>query len=384
MLMRHIPLIVFTFLLCIAAPIAAQDATPEIGWPIEQHCVGDPIPPPADWTYDGTIFAYEKYKGVRGLRSDLATSYHVTYEGDSVFNTAGSFSPDRKWFAVPVGETYLPITLSPATSHYAVNHIVVYSTDLARKVYTVHWQAGYEGYDTSIITPIRWLDNEHLIYTRQDGYVFGEPQFQTFIINPFTQEITTWVKPFNPLNHLYMSIAPDYSKVLYFNNDKATQNAGWGIYDFDSGELLILLEDFERGIWFNNSSQFIGVIYRELPEEENAYTRTLALFDLNGNPQEVIYQYSKKSSRSVVLSANTQYIAFDDAGNLFLADVLNKEIYDLCLQYSAYPNYPKWSPDSTQLALTNNSKLTVFDTESWQLYELPYEIGDVIAWGAAD
>lgn len=99
--MRHIPLIAIMFLLCIVAPLAAQDATPDTGWPIEQRCVGDPTPPPADWSYDGTILYQGKY-GIHGLRSDWPTSRVLAFTNitdSDQFLYGGALSPDFYWYA---------------------------------------------------------------------------------------------------------------------------------------------------------------------------------------------------------------------------------------------------------------------------------------------
>ena len=95
--MRKLALIPIALLtLLTLTPLAAQDATPQPGWLVEQHCIGDPTPPPDGWTYDGTIFVNDDV-GIHALNPKIKTPHIVLFRQE--FTNGAALSPDGKWYA---------------------------------------------------------------------------------------------------------------------------------------------------------------------------------------------------------------------------------------------------------------------------------------------
>jgi len=97
--MRHWLIIILLFVAPIIA--VAQDDIDIAGWTVEEHCISEVSVPPEAWTFEGVIYTWST-DAVRGFRSDFPVSYIIAF-GYANFLSAGAFSPDGNWFAVPAG-----------------------------------------------------------------------------------------------------------------------------------------------------------------------------------------------------------------------------------------------------------------------------------------
>jgi hypothetical protein len=80
-------LMLFCLLALTITPTIAQTDEPE-SWEIIERCVGEPVEPPADWSFEGIIFMYS-YTGVHGLNSQINTPYIIAYRSDESFSYNG-------------------------------------------------------------------------------------------------------------------------------------------------------------------------------------------------------------------------------------------------------------------------------------------------------
>jgi hypothetical protein len=206
--MRSITLITCLFLLVAVAPLAAQDSTPAAGWPVETRCVGDPIPPPGGWTWDGTIFV-QGNQGIRDLNDYYQTPYFALFHNAFIYGAA--LSPDGRWYAVPIGEQRYATMID---YNFVVMGIKVISTDTSRKEYFVPWnfynRASWAAY---AVPKLVWTDNEHLVYPYANAP-------KPYLVNPFTGEKEEWKGELSPSDAL---VSPDGSRALQIiRNTNAT------------------------------------------------------------------------------------------------------------------------------------------------------------------
>jgi hypothetical protein len=124
----------------------------------------------------------------------------------------------------------------------------------------------------------------------------------------------------------------------------------------------------------------------------------LILFDDEGNPLETIMQFPESGSIRTNIETNTpnliwspdgRYLAFvtttfaDPAINLYIADMLEKRVYDTCIETS---DGLAWSPDSNLLAIMDfydykpHRPVMVLDLDDWALYTVAYHEGSIIGW----
>jgi hypothetical protein len=377
MLMRHIPLIVFTFLLCIAAPIAAQDAAPDTGWPIEQRCIGDPTPPPADWTYDGTIFV-QGMEGIRALNPNFRTPYFTLFYGDFYF--AAELSPDGRWYAVPSGHTEPGSLLG---TYYVIETLDVFSTGIERTRFRVPWETSVMSSSNYYLPKVLWVDNEHIAF--ETGYMNDSDETMR-IVNPFTGELVAWEYPPASIQvitpSLYWHFSPDRSRVIFENQSDRPE---WGVYDWQSETIITSIPPVDESyvlpsvIWRPDSRSFVAVIV----DESNNRLKTLRIFDNDGKPADMIMGNDERFSfANLDFSSDGQYLA----ANLYVVDFEQKKVFDICAEADklGYINHAVWSPTNSQMAFTSNGDVVILDTETWQLYTIASNIADVIDWGAAD
>jgi hypothetical protein len=178
---------------------SAQD---EMGWPVEQRCLGEPTAPPEGWTFEGTIFT-QNYEGIRGVNSRIKTPYFIIF--DDGFAYGASASPDGRWYTVPAGR----VTNATMVDYcFIVEEIRVYSTDGRRELYTLPWNITFRGGGGYAVRQIRWVDNEHFIY-EQGQYNSNE---DTFVVQPFTGEVILWNNEFDRPAYSRLSLQTELSR----------------------------------------------------------------------------------------------------------------------------------------------------------------------------
>ena len=184
--MKHALLLLLLLICLFTSPITithAQDDDTSQGWPIEERCIGNHIPPASDWTFDGTILMTGRH-GVHAYQQDWDTPRVIAFTRDNpsiyLWGTPG-LSPDGHWYVATMGtESSYSASHSSVTSDVVIEAIVVYSTVNFDEIYRVPWTTSHhlDRHYTSI-TRMIWIDNEHLLYGG-------------FIINPFDGTTQEW------------------------------------------------------------------------------------------------------------------------------------------------------------------------------------------------
>jgi hypothetical protein len=257
-------------LLLVGSFVHAQEATPEAGegWTIEQRCVGEPVPRPEAWTFDGTILM-TGYAGIHGVNDDWETPHVIvplraaedSIQGDLGW---GALSPDGRWYASAHGTRGTDWYSGTVVS--AVDDIRVYST-ITEEVYIVNPRVdenNYYGIFSSSFAQIYWQDNETIVF---DG----------LILNPFTSAVDfyTYPDPFiagsaNPLP------SPDWSHIIYWDD------VSWSLYDVEQ-QLTITRLNLASGrlvaAWSPDSTYFLALTSQG----------ELILFNQRGEPLETIF-----------------------------------------------------------------------------------------------
>lgn len=371
--MRYLTFIPILFALFSIAPLAAQDTPSQTGWPIEQHCVGDPTSPPADWTYDGTIFV-QGQQGIRALDDYYKTPYFTLFESPFIY--AAALSPDGKWYAVPAGYRGYA-TMS--TSSYEIKGIMVVGTDTSRKSYFVPLRVSYEGmFDAYSIPSVRWLDNTHLMY---EGIYADD--FGTYIIEPFAGEYTRWEGKSSPL---YGFVAPDGK--LGIVRTSLSDELAWSLLNYPEGEILTTLTaPIGSLVWSPDSTIFVASIDQPDALLDDA-THQLALFDRMGERISVIFSAGTQQSPEVLAFSNDgRFLTFlFDDNHLYIVDMQNQAVIETCLSLIGHQyliNGLTWSPHAHQLAFRYADAVDVLDFEASTFYKVSDVPGEVVAWGAA-
>ncbi len=369
---RTRPLIWICIIVLAFSTTAAQDDDTS-GWPVEQRCVGEPTAPPEGWTFEGTIFV-QRDDGVHAIRSDVSTPYFVAFNGRDL-TSAGTISPDGKWYAVPSGYSEY---VSMLDDGIIVEEIRVYSTNPAHEIFRVPWRVSYRGmrdYGLYFVSPIRWLDNEQLIY--ESGSWLLE-QYEASVINPFTGEISLWEGELQNL-HTNLYISPDWTRAVGYHGGES------GVFDTMSGNLLTDLSELyslPRAFWSPDSSQFAS----PFPGQTDNAISNLALFDRDGSFLETIFSVAANSVYFLDFkwSPDRHEFAFtvrrEEEFRLYIGDINDRIIIDTCLALSN----AAWSPTGKELAFEfytgSGNVIGVYDLEAETSLVLAYYPGSVIAW----
>lgn len=372
--MRHLSLISIMLLFFIVTPLAAQDAASDTGWPIEQRCIGNPTPPPDDWTYDGTILL-TGYAGIHGVNAAWDTPRVLTFlNEDNLWG--GALSPDGNWYASPRGNFTITETYNGITEIWEIR---VFPVNGQRDTfYSVPFETEFYQYTHG---QVYWRDNEHFLYFD--------------LMNPFTGEIQSWTQPDyvwdgEPDNRSYFS--PDWTRQIYYETGN---QYGWRIYDIDNNSILDALVLTPPIAWKPDSSGFVATINdgADIPDY------SLALFDRDGVQGDVIVSAPDREFGLFAIdwSANGRYLAFitlpleyyivegkaysygyyDFDNILYIADTQQKRIIDTCM---AIGEGLSWSPEAgvSQLAMMppgeGTKDVLILDVEANTLYPIAEHI----------
>ncbi len=345
------------------------------GWEIVERCVGEPITPPDDWTFDGTILA-TGWAGIHGINADWDVTRILAFRSNWTRFAGADISPNRRWIVVVLGyDNPISNVFDYSVSAYALQIYDV--TDRSNQIqipikldYDVFGSTG-NGASYHTVAP-RWLDNEHFIYRIDDEVVS---------INPFTQEISDWdvawniedVDPLAPSSIAFPS--PDWTRLIY----DLEIGLRYELFDILSGDSLTVVAeqpDFRSEflpVWRADSSGFIM-------DDENA----LRIFDREGQQLDTI-----ASSNFVHFfqswSPDERYLVLADISNhsLQIADFEERLIYDTCISIDGWSRMA-WNLDSTQFAFyldRTSDTVSIFDVERWSAYSTNIEhAGTLFSW----
>lgn len=368
-----IRLALFLLTLALSTSISRAQDVPSEGWPIEQRCLGDlpyPTIPQSRWSFEGVIFS-QNSEGIRAIRTDVNRSYFVALEGGDSWPSAGAFSPDGRWFAYPIGHTSYSVN-AIGDNAYGVEAIQVVSTDPARTSYVVEWMYFARGSEPGYaLPPLQWLDNEQFIYE-------GERESGGGVINAITGEIQPWEK--KSLLHNLFLFSPDFTRAFHWDyySDQLIR-----LYSVENDTLFPPLESERFGfqgfvVWLPDSSGFVGQIIRNDAQADTT-SGMLTLFDRDGNVAETIFS---GFVRQDAISPDGNRLAFTANNQLFVADMENHVIYDLC--FTMLGEKLAWSPDNIHLVFTYDGYPIILDTETLEMQILRYETGEILGWYPLD
>ncbi|MEP7292436.1 MAG: hypothetical protein ABI835_11670, partial [Chloroflexota bacterium] len=331
------------------------------GWEIVEHCFGEATEPPEGWTFDGTMLLTSTGR-LHAYRQEWETPRILVFSNG--LPSWSALSPDMRWYAVVEFEREESFVFT--TFHEKA--IRVYSL-IDDTQYLIPWENSWSASHRVYGHRLYWLDNEHLLYSQGD--LFQE----WYRINPFSQEIEQWNSDLDPSEFVY-DLAPDADKALFTD---------WGLdyWVLDRGEDEIQLPIVNIAGWSPDSSQFAaytGVNYR---------AQQFVLFDADGSLTETLLEIPQ-DTQNYWLYSNLWSPSGDDllftTDRLYLADIENRHIVDLCLSSEGMRS-AVWSPDGNQFALTTYDRddgIQIFDLETWQRYVVSYHNGSIIGWRSDD
>lgn len=238
--------LLFILMLTLILPpliLSAQESTPEAtsspdteGWPIVQRCVGEPITPPDNWTYDGTILM-TGWAGLHAMNSNREVPYIVAPHSIP----GGALSPDGAWYALPRGSISQNDNLVDWA--YIVGDLTLYSTDLPIQERRINWDVlFYGGSEFTAVNPIVWLDNERFVYYTGSKW----RELNPVTVNLFTEEVTAQE----------IDISPSYA--FFPSNDGMRFVQHMSLYDLPSGQLIRQSILGNLVDWSQNSHYFVS------------------------------------------------------------------------------------------------------------------------------
>jgi WD40 repeat protein len=141
--------------------------------------------------------------------------------------------------------------------------------------------------------------------------------------------------------------------------------------------------------FWHPSSDYFATTLATFPDSSD--TRSLVLFDLQGQVVQHIYQTHEGSqqsfdARGAAWSGDGRYLAFTD-DHLYIADLDQQIVMDTCL--TARNNSTlAWSPASDQLAAIGLAYegriIRIIDLKRAASYVVGYHQGSLIGWRADD
>lgn len=353
----------------------AQEATdtPDVGWPVEERCVGESTKLPEGWKYEGTLFTAdngmysEDGGGLHAIRQQVATPYFVAVNGKDIVY-AGALSPDGKWFAVPYGDSedqHIDGFGNHAGSEYRVDAIRIYRTDYTHLSYQIDWQLSDQN---MVINKIMWIDNNRLIYSLNED----SSNKKTHVVNPFTDERIGWKEVREKLTLSQWKTFFEYSN---------PREDGWLVEPEVSERTQELVDQYglEKSAirWLPDLSRFVAA----RPSYSGG---RLFVFNEQDGLEWVI---TNKTVSQVKISADGRYVAFQTGGieiqsqeapEINIADLETQTISQLCY-HADYPMF-EWSPFSDQLAMRKDGVVSILDLDSWNSYVIATQQGSLVGW----
>ena len=354
-MMRYV-LLLFSFVILSYATIAQDE------WAVVQNCIGElqyPLIERNNWGFDGVIVSSDYPKGVRGLRGDNNIDYIIAVESESTFTVSGVVSPDGQYFAYPTG------SIDYKTGSYDDNVIEVEYIRIVRVDGQTQEKYRLSASEYAFILPYptpldfmwspRWVGTNKIYFPSQEK--------ENIITNFKTGKVELEIGSY------FNFVSPDGTRAFTFNDD---------LYDVHN-KLHILRYRHPRDVaWFLDSSAALLATVAYVP-----YDDTLIMINRDGEEIETI---SQNPVRDLAIAPDKHAFAFrDEEYNLYLADMNQKIVYDLCFQdaeLSSLYHHPNlaWSPDSTELAFVHDRHIVIFDTTTFQNQVLNYQTRSIMGW----
>jgi hypothetical protein len=372
MLKKIFAALVPLLMLCLSISVIQADDEPA-GWPVEQRCI-TPTKPPKGWTFDGTLITMGNDWKIRGLRSDLPTSYIIAFGGKD-YTSASSLSPNGNWLAVPNGWS------SHAWGNYREFHILrihVYSTDVRQKTYSIPWKSEVQSLSEDYLPGPQWLgDTQFYIYRN----------VKSSIINPFTREII----PFDNRLNGPGFVSPDKTRTLinqFFGNEFVGVELQDTAAKQQLAQLKVGLHPMPQ-IWKPDSSEFATVTSEQVGKSR------IILYSRDGKQGNIIAEDGALDGYSRAWSPDSRYLMFyhytQDAQGLsytiWIADTQQKKVIDTCLPTS-WLGQAAWASDSQRVLATvidnQVSYATIINLADQTAYRVQKDVFRILGWRPAD
>lgn len=369
---------------------AYADVDPETPWPVEQRCVPDPIQPPEDWTFEGTIIA-TGWAGIHGMNAAWDTPQVLAFKDGWITQGGfGTLSPNGRWYAVPQAI----FTSEPGNLYggYAeVTQLLFYDLKEAQ-VLRKEWNESYNlffGSSSSRYYTFRmpvWFDNETVIYQR--GETYYSIRLPDLLVEEWPDPAQWHNDRWNGISPVWTFIshpAPDWSRIVI------RTTGDMELFNTETNEFITVVYDPTANIdlpgvaWHPDSTEFII-----------AGALSTTLYDANG---ELLHRISPPREEDTFNNQGIRSNAYSPDGTIFylliygnrqateqwhlaLANSSNQTITDTCIDSRMSAQF---SPDGRHMALLSSAlgrqELLIFDIENWRLYRTGiYHDGEIIGW----
>ena len=156
------------------------------------------------------------------------------------------------------------------------------------------------------------------------------------------------------------------------------------LMDLDTGTAKTSLPDefWREFVWRYDSASFFAV----LRVEDVATEFQLIAFSRDGKPLDMLYTSDTDSARNLSVSPLDNHLAFLAGNRLFIADLVNQQIRDLCFTFDDQYWYNRivWSPDGSQLAFTYDGYPVLLSLDTLEMEILDYPTGRLVGWYATE
>ncbi|MEQ8672384.1 MAG: hypothetical protein RLP44_15880 [Aggregatilineales bacterium] len=360
--------LVLALLVLAFAPFArAQNEADAEGWRVIENCLGElqyPIIRQGNWDFPGVIISSVYPEGVRAIRADQNVDYYLALESDSSFPTAGMLSPNGRYFAYPTGISERGDFSSLFLT--ALNLKIVRTDGNTDEVHLSDASSTtFVGMGGGVRPPVftldqpRWFGN-NFVYYRQPL-----DEEETHLIDFATDERIIWANSIYPFQ-------------LNFISPNATRAFTDTLYNLVTDEALPFPKP-QNVIWFPDSSAFI------------ASNDTITLVNRDGETLDTIFPAPLLSG---AISPGQNFFSFWDSNqNLYIADMSEQIVYDLCFtgmadfyylyDISGYPNLA-WSPDGLSLAFSYDNYLVLLDIQTFETQVIDHFSKIVMGWGTLE
>jgi hypothetical protein len=362
--LRLLPALIF---LIAAPPTLAEDS----GWRVEERCVGKPIQPAPDWTFDGTILLTGN-SGIHGVNAAWETPHVLTFL-DYYDLWGGALSPDGTLYASPRGDFTITETYNGITE---IDELRIYSVDGQRKYVSLPVDRNQYFFSQYTHAQVYWRDNENFVYDHR--------QF-----NVLTGEGEEWPTPdyaYDGYPERRFRIAPDWIRWIFWGMN-SQRDWVWSLADLTRSQFFLetpyigpTAHAGEKSIdnriigelnittpiaWTHDSTVFVATI----TDNADIPTYSLVLYDREGNRIEPIFHVPDEQQLgwlTVGWSQDSRYFAFvafdmyisdgkaypgiyhNPHNTLYIADTQDKVIYNTCM---AIGDGVAWSSTTDELAL---------------------------------
>jgi hypothetical protein len=215
----------------------------EEDWPVVERCIGEfnyPSVPPSRWDFEGTIISLSNH-GLHAIKTSEPQQYFIALGSGKSYPSAGSLSPDGKYYAYPVGHTYK--TSMTWSVYHVIEEIVIVSTDGTGNAIRVPWYDHVSISNPDNLPPPVWLNPTSLLMRQANAW-----QLLELDESPEFEEVPA---PEDPYSDKSRVVSPDGRYVVYdfWTEDERTIH----VIDHETEQIYDLCLERKRTIWSNVS-----------------------------------------------------------------------------------------------------------------------------------